>query len=108
MVATFWLACAVVATLSLLPVNELPSITLDIWDKAQHATGFFGLGLLGLWAYPRHFARVCFGLLLFGALIEVAQAASGWRTGDVLDWLADSVGLALAVAAVKLTPRAQV
>jgi VanZ family protein len=100
-VAMFWLACAGVATLSLLPVDELPRITLDLWDKAQHAAGFFLLGMLGLKAYPNDFVRVCIGLLLFGALIEVAQDASGWRTGDVLDGLADSVGLALAAAVMK-------
>ena len=31
------------------------------------------------------------GLLAYGALIELAQAATGWRQGDVADWVADQV-----------------
>ena len=43
------------------------------------------------------------GLLVFGALIEVAQSSTGWRNGDLLDLLADAAGvwlgsLVLAVA----------
>jgi VanZ family protein len=97
MAAAFWLGCGAVATLSLLPVSELPPMALDWWDKAQHATGFFGLCLLGLWAYPQHVKRMAIGLLLFGVAIELAQAATGWRTGDALDWLADATGVALAL-----------
>jgi VanZ family protein len=88
-----------------MPVDELPAITLDIWDKAQHATGFCALAVLGLWAYPKHFARVCIGLLLFGVAIEVAQSASGWRTGDLFDWVADAVGIALAAMGARLKTR---
>ncbi|AOW15534.1 hypothetical protein LPB72_07325 [Hydrogenophaga crassostreae] len=99
--AAFWFACAAVATLSLVPVSELPAVTLDVWDKAQHAAGFFFLCVLGLMAYPRHFSRVCMGLLLFGVAIEVAQSISGWRTGDWLDWLADAVGVLLAAVGMR-------
>jgi VanZ family protein len=92
----FWLACVTVATLSLLPTDDLPTIAMDIWDKAQHATGFLGLGMLGFLAYPRYPTKVMTGLVLLGLAIEVAQAATGWRTGDALDWLADLVGLLIA------------
>lgn len=93
----FWLACLVVATLSLLPPKDLPTIAMDIWDKAQHALGFLILGVLGLLAYQRHPAKVMAGLVLFGLAIEAAQAATGWRTGDALDWLADMAGLLVAM-----------
>ena len=105
--AAFWLACIAVAVLSLLPVNELPKISMDIWDKAQHASGFALLGLLGLLAYPPHATRVLGGLLLFGAGIEFAQAATGWRTGDALDWLADALGLSVAMLGILFTRRRQ-
>lgn len=98
----FWLACMAVATLSLLPVTELPSMVMNLWDKAQHAMGFFGLSLLGLQAYRQRFLKVSMGLLLFGAAIEVAQALSGWRTGDPLDWLADATGIAMATLTMRL------
>lgn len=96
--STFWLACAAVATLSLMPVGELPDIALDLWDKAQHAAGFFALGCIGLVAYSGHKARVFLGLLAFGVAIELAQSAIGWRTGDVLDWVADALGITAAAS----------
>jgi VanZ family protein len=89
----FWLACATVAVLSLLPADQLPTGLFDWWDKAQHALAFAGLSLLGLWAYPRRSGRVIVGLLALGAGIEVAQAATGWRIGEAADLLADAVGI---------------
>ncbi|MBL8386989.1 MAG: VanZ family protein [Hydrogenophaga sp.] len=99
----FWCLVAAVGVLSLMPVDRLPEQIFDIWDKAQHATGFAGLAGFARLGYPRTPTwRIVVGLLFYGALIEVAQAATGWRTGDVLDWLADStgIGLGLALAAV--------
>ncbi len=92
----FWVACVVVAVLSLAPVDYLPSATFNWWDKSQHALAFFVLGLFGLGAYVNYAQRVVIGLLAFAAAIELAQAATGWRYGDWQDWLADAVGLAVA------------
>jgi hypothetical protein len=36
------------------------------------------------------------GLLIYGAVIELAQAATGWRQGDWLDWIANALGVAAA------------
>ena len=63
------------------------------WDKAQHALGFAVLTAFGLLAYPKARWRLPWGLLLLGALIEMAQTATGWRQGDWLDLLADAVGI---------------
>ena len=94
--AAFWLSVLAVTVLSLLPVSELPPIALDLWDKAQHALGFLWLALLAAAAYPSMPPwRWSAGLLLFGVGIEVAQAALGWRQGDVLDVLADAIGILL-------------
>lgn len=92
----FWLACAVIAVLSLLPDGYLPPGAFDWWDKAQHALAFGVLGILGLLAYASATQRVLSGLLIFGAVIELAQAATGWRYGDWHDWLADAVGVGVA------------
>jgi VanZ family protein len=98
----FWLAAVVVGALSLTPVQHLPPQVFDIWDKAQHAAGFAVLALLGRLAYPNATFALVLGLLGYGAAIELAQSATGWRSGDVQDWLADAagvmVGLALGVA----------
>jgi VanZ family protein len=90
----FWLACATVAVLSLLPTAYLTAGVFDWWDKAQHALAFAALSLLGLLAYPARSGRVIVGLLAFAAGIELAQAATGWRIGELPDLLADAVGLA--------------
>jgi len=92
----FWAACGAVMVLSLLPVEQLPPGVFDWWDKAQHALAFWVLGSLGLWAYAATSVRVAVGLVVFGALIELAQSATGWRFGDWQDWLADAVGVGVA------------
>ncbi len=93
--ALFAAAAVAVLTLSLTPVAHLPSQVFDLWDKAQHAGGFAVLAALGFWAWSWHTVRVWLGLLAYGAFIEVAQSATGWRYGDALDWLADAAGVGL-------------
>ena len=97
----FWALLLCVAVLSLLPTDYLPPPIFSLWDKAQHALAFTALAALGLQAYPRRRWQMLAGLLVFGGLIELAQAATGWRYGEWADWLADAVGLApgLALAA---------
>jgi VanZ family protein len=94
----FWLAVAVLTIMSLLPTERLPEFTASIWDKAQHAAGFSLLSVLGLWAYPGRGQRTALmlgGLVSLGAVIEVAQGASGWRHADLLDAVANAVGVAM-------------
>ncbi len=94
----FWTLLLCVTVLSLLPTEYLSPQVFSLWDKAQHALAFTALALLGLQAYPHRRWRVLAGLLVFGGLIELAQAATGWRHGEWADWLADAVGLALGLA----------
>lgn len=89
----FWLMVGGVVVLSLIPVDYLPDQVKSLWDKAQHAFGFAVLTVLGLWAYPGRVRWLLPGLLLLGALIEVAQSATGWRQGDWQDVLANAVGV---------------
>lgn len=97
----FWGLAGAVTVLSLTPVEHLPPQALDWWDKAQHALGFALLTVAAWWAYPAQAWRARgVALLLYGAAIELAQAASGWRHGDVADWAADAVGVALGWAVV--------
>ncbi len=90
----FWTLAALTMLMSLMPHDQVPR-TLVFWDKAQHALGFAALALLGLLAYPAKLQSVVFGLLLWGVVIECAQALTGWRQGDWQDWLADAVGIGL-------------
>lgn len=101
----FGLAAASVLGLSLTPVDHLPSQVLDLWDKAQHATGFLGLTLLAHWAWPKTRWPLWLGLLGFGLFIEWAQSATGWRHGDLWDWVADGVGVGLGACAFGVADR---
>lgn len=101
----FWGVLLMVVAGSLLPVDYLPPPVFSIWDKLQHATAFAALYLLGLQAYRSKSLQVILGLLLLGAAIEVAQAATGWRYGEWLDWLADAIGIGAAVGLSVAWPR---
>ena len=94
---SFWSMLALVTAASLMPPGQLPPQVFDIWDKAQHAAGFLVLIGAGLLAYPVPAWRWLLAMGVYGAFIELAQAASGWRTGDPLDWLADMSGVVLAL-----------
>jgi VanZ family protein len=104
----FWGVLLMVVAGSLLPVDYLPPPVFSIWDKLQHATAFAALYLLGLQAYRSKSLQVILGLLLLGGAIEIAQAATGWRYGEWLDWLADAVGIAAAQALLIAWPRLRI
>jgi len=89
----FWIACIVFGFLSLIPATFLPSGLFDWWDKAQHLFAFFCLSGLGILAYQKAVVKVAIGLLLYGALIEVLQWLTGWRSGEFADWVADGIGI---------------
>lgn len=102
-VAAFWVACAAVGVLSLLPLTvPVPSTG---WDKSNHALGFAVLALLGAVSWPCRRHRVLVGLAVYGGAIELAQAASGIRFGEWLDWGADLAGLAIGFLAWRWAAR---
>jgi VanZ family protein len=83
----------VMTALFLVPQEFVSSGIFDWWDKAQHALAFGTLMLLGSIAYPKYFWRVVIGLTLYGAVIEIIQSWTGWRQCDLMDALADMVGV---------------
>lgn len=96
----FWLACVVITALALSPVELVQNI-FNWWDKAQHALAFFVLACLGLFAYPKPYWRVSFGLLAFGLVIEFLQYLTGWRFAELSDVLADVIGISLALMVMR-------
>ena len=82
---------------TLAPERYVPDVHL--WDKAEHALAFFGLtfwfgGLLSRARYP----AIAAVMLLLGGGIELAQGAMNWgRDEDIMDFVADSVGIAVAL-----------
>jgi len=83
-----------------IPSNWMPN------DKVMHGLVFFALQLSFMQAFVRPFWQSITLLALYGALIEVAQATFTSRMGDPLDWLADVVGLILALCCIRLVPPA--
>ncbi len=91
---------------ALLPSPDLPP-TVDHADKLFHFLVYFGLGVLGLCAWPRHTLRVCLLLLGHGALVEIAQSLTDYRQGDIWDWLADAAGALAALLLHRLFTRSR-
>lgn len=66
------------------------------WDKSNHALAFAALLVSCRLAWPRQHAWLfILALLAYGGLIEILQTQVPGRDGDLMDLLADSVGLAL-------------
>jgi VanZ family protein len=91
----FWIVMLVMTILFLVPQQFVSSPIFDWWDKAQHTLAFGVLMLLGFLAYPRAFWKLAIALILYGVAIEVIQSLTGWRSGEVLDAVADRVGIVL-------------
>jgi len=95
----FWAAALFSFVMAVLP--HPPHVPAN--DKIQHMAAFGTLAVLGSFAYPQHpFHRLLIGLSLFGALIEIVQAIPAvHRDSDPLDWLADTIAVAIVLLAVR-------
>ena len=107
--ARLWLALArsaVVATVvvSLLPMPDL-GVRVEQGDKLGHLAWYFVLTLAYAQLVASRAALLvrAAGLLALGVAIELAQALTGWRTGDWRDLVANALGVAGGVA-LGLTP----
>lgn len=98
-IAAVWTAWA-----SLVPVEALPQV--NAWDKLVHAInyGLLTLLLLPSQAPPRP-AVAGTWVFLYGAAIEFAQAATGYRHGEWEDALANLLGILVAGTAWRLVTR---
>jgi len=82
--------------LSMIPVPA--GLEVFSWqDKVEHASAFALLGVLAATARLGPARRWVVGLLVYGALIEFAQSTVPYRTADPADWVADAIGVALAL-----------
>ena len=92
----FWLALAVTLYMCL----RKPVMIAEVSDKTEHAATFAALTVLAIAAYPRaRLAAQAFILSGFGAMIEFIQPYFG-RDKDVKDWIADTIGILIALAIV--------
>ncbi len=92
-----WYAAMVAVTvLALLPIEHLQMPVFDWWDKAQHALAFVVLTGWALLLWPHAAMRVALSMIAYGAGLELAQLAVGWRFAEWADLAADAVGVFVA------------
>lgn len=94
----FWGAWTFALVMAVLPYP--PEVPGEPGDKVEHVAAFVTLGILSAWAYPKTpLLQLLVRLSLFGALIELLQAIPRLnRDSDPLDWLADTIAAAVALA----------
>lgn len=101
-----WLLAAAIVWLSLTP--SLPRLDLESGDKLGHFLGYAGLMFWFALLYRAARARIGYALLwiAMGVALEFAQQAGGYRSFELADMAANTLGvLAGALAAFSL-PRA--
>lgn len=92
----FWLLLAVVALLSMMSL-DLP-LQLFVWqDKLHHllAYGVLFWCLLGGYAQQHRVWVLTMSLAIFSGLVEVAQSYTGYRQADLMDFVANCIGILL-------------
>ena len=92
----FWAAIAVTLFMTLRTIT----VMVPGSDKTHHAITFGVLMLLAAAAYPRQrLGALAVSLSGFGAAIELIQPWFG-RSDDIRDWVADTIGIGVAVLLV--------
>ena len=95
----------------LIHIGALPEVGYVATDKLLHALAFGGLALLvaraAHWFRPhlslaRKLACGCAASSLLGLLLELCQALTVYRSADIWDWFADTLGALLAIGAALL------
>ena len=94
--ALYALATLILTYMALAPTNDVPGADL-VWDKAEHASAWTVLTLAGLALSTKRRWAIGVFAAVFGAVIEVLQAVMPYgRDGNVGDWIADLIGIAVA------------
>lgn len=105
--------CIVLFWAGLIPLKSLPGPDFALADKVWHLMAFGGLaGLLS--RALAHFGRPALAAAreaalvatALGGLLEILQSFTAYRSADWADFLADSIGTALAYAVLRGLHRA--
>ncbi len=106
--ACFFLALAFTLVMALLP--HPPKLVIDsLGDRFEHSLAFATLALLACTGFPRaELLRIGERLSFLGALIEVLQSIPALhRDCDILDWVTDTIAIAVVVIIVAQIRRAR-
>ena len=93
--AKVWFALAYVLLLALAVLSLIPAHDVGDSDKIAH---FIAYGLLSAWfslivAQRRSLWIILFGLIGYGLLLEWLQSLTSYRSGDIADAIANSLGV---------------
>jgi hypothetical protein len=90
---TGWVLIAAVIYLSLVPAP--PELDLPQGDKVGHVLAYAVLMFWFMQIYGRWPVRLAAGFVALGIVLEIVQGLTGYRTFDVHDMGANTVGVAL-------------
>ena len=96
-----WALILAVVYLSLTP--KPPPATVAFGDKFSHLAGYAGLMAWWLQVDGRACRQALF-FILMSLMLEILQDLSGFRTGDIYDMAANSLGVGLGWLATRLFP----
>ena len=104
-VAGGWLICAAIVWLSLTPAP--PKVEIEYSDKLGH---FVAYGALMYWFCQLYASRTAqlgyaVGFAAMGVALEFIQGALGYRTFEVADMIANTLGVLLGWIAALTLPR---
>jgi len=90
-----WLFAAAIVVLSLMPAP--PDIDVPHGDKLGHLAAYFVLTFWFCWLYAAWKTRIAYaaGWIAMGVALEFAQAATGYRSYELADMAANSLGVLL-------------
>jgi VanZ family protein len=97
-----WAIVVFITFSCLAPAHYVPN--LHLWDKLEHALAFGGMTVwFGGLARRSRYPIIAFLMLVFGGVIELLQGAMRLgRDEDIMDFVADSVGITIALTALYL------
>ena len=101
-IAAGWAWAAAIVWLSLTP--SPPQVDFSYSDKAGHLAAY---GLLMFWFARLYTSRAAYaaGFIAMGIALEFAQGALGFRTYEVLDMVANTIGVLMGWIAALLMGR---
>ena len=95
LVAGGWLYAAAIALVSLMP--RPPQLRIEHGDKLGHLAAYSLLMLWFCWLYRARNTRLAYGAgwIAMGVALEFAQRATGYRSFELADIAANSLGVLL-------------
>lgn len=90
-----WLLAAAIVVLSLAPPP--PDLDVPHGDKLGHIAAYSLLSFWFCWLYPSWRSRLAYaaGWIAMGVALEFAQGATGYRSFELADMAANSLGVLL-------------